>query len=114
MIVGAVDNGLYNGSQFIAQENGNDGRGCFMSAQTVIITGGGHSRAQELLILINALNKGRKEYEELGVLPGRLTGTEKVFACIGAKGPVVVLTGAVYTLERLFVQQTYQIVLRWK
>ena len=82
-----------------------------MSAQTVVITGGCNSRAKELLIFIHTLNECRQEHHKLGVLPGGFSGAEKVSAGVGSQGPVIVLAGAVYTLEGLFVEQTDQVVL---
>ena len=66
--------------------------------------------AQQLLILVHALDEGGQEQQELGVLAGGLAGLEEVLAGIGGQRPVVVLAGAVDAREGLFVQQAHQVV----
>ena len=36
---------------------------------------------------------------------GRIAGVHQVGAVVGSQGPVVVLTGAIYPIERLFVEK---------
>ena len=106
-----ADDGLHDGIQFVTQEDGEDCGRCFGSAQTVIVAGKCHRSPQEVLILVHALDKGRQEQQELGVLAGSLAGLEEVLACVGVQGPVIVLAGAVDTGEGLFIQKAHQIVL---
>ena len=106
-----ADDGLHDGIQFVTQEDGEDCGRCFGSAQTVIVAGKCHRSPQEVLILVHALDKGRQEQQELGVLAGSLAGLEEVFAGVGVQGPVIVLAGAVDTGKGLFIQKAYQIVL---
>ena len=47
----------------------------------------------------------------MGVVTGRFSGIQKIFASVGGNRPVVVLAGAVNAGERFFVQQTHQTVL---
>ena len=82
-----------------------------MCAQTVVISGGCYGGTQELLVFIHTFNKGGQEDQELGILAGSLSGAEEVFAGVCRQRPVVVLTGTVYTLEGLFVEQADQVVL---
>ena len=51
-----------------------------------------------------------KEGDELQVLGGSLARTEEVDSGVGAQRPVIVLTRAVDTLERLLVQQHAEVV----
>ena len=37
---------------------------------------------------------------------GRIAGVHQVGAVVGSQGPVVVLTGAIYPIERLFMEFT--------
>ena len=93
----AVDNRGYQIPQFITQENGDNSRGSFLRAQTVIIAREGNRCPQEILIVIHTLDKGGKEQQEPGILAGSRTGFEQVSSGIGAQGPVVVLAGTVDT-----------------
>ena len=77
----------------------------------MIVAGECHCGPQEVLILVHALDKGRQEQQELGVLAGSLAGLEEVLACVGVQGPVIVLAGAVDAGKGLFIQKAYQIVL---
>ena len=52
-----------------------------------------------------------QKHQGLGVLAGRLTGTEQILAGVGSQGKIVVLAGAIDALEGLLVKQTNQIVL---
>ena len=51
------------------------------------------------------LDNSGQEQDELGILARVLARLEQVLAPIGGNGPVVVLAGAVYALERLLMQQ---------
>ena len=110
-IVGAVNDRIHNGSQLVTQENGDDGRRCFVGTQAVVIACKGNGAAQPILILVDALDKGRQEHQELSVLPGGLAGLEKILAGIGAQRPVVMLAGAVDTGKGLFVEEAHKVVL---
>ena len=102
---GAVDDGVHHRLEIVPQEDGEDGGRRFLSAQAQVVAGEGHRRPQEVLILVHALQKGRQEEEELGVLAGGLAGLEEVFAAVRCQGPVVVLAGAVDSCEGLFMQE---------
>ena len=111
LILGAVDDGLDDGIQFITQEDGNNGGRCFAAAQAVVIAGGSNGAAQEILIFIHALQESGQEQQEPGVLGRSLAWLEEVFAGISSQGPVIVLTGAVDAGKGLFMKQAHQIVL---
>ena len=71
----------------------------------MIVAGKCHRSPQEVLILVHALDKGRQEQQELGILAGSLAGLEEVLACVGVQGPVIVLAGAVDAGKGLFIQK---------
>ena len=110
-IVGAIDNGPDHPVQLFSQEDRDNGGRCLVGTQPGVVAGRRDRAAQELLILINALNKGRQEHQKLGVLPGSFAWAEEVFASVRREGPVVVLAGAVDTGKRLLVKQAHQVVL---
>ena len=111
-IVGAVYDGTDDGIQLVAQENGYNGRRCFVCTQAVVVAGRGNSTPQKVLIFIHALDKGSQEQQEPGILIGGLAGTEQVLSGVCGQAPVVMLAGAADACEGLFVKQTYQIVFR--
>ena len=67
--------------------------------------GVGDRRAQQLLVVVDGLDDGRAEEQELEVLVRRLARLEQVDARVGAHRPVVVLARAVDAGEGLLVQQ---------
>ena len=73
-----------NTVKLIAKENGNDGRGCLVAAQTMVVTGRGYGAAEEILIFVHTLDKGGQEYEELCILGRCLAGLEEVFTAVCA------------------------------
>ena len=106
----AVDDGIQDGRQLIAQEHGDDGRRGLVAAQPVVVAGVGHAAAQHILILVHALDKRRQEQQELGVLAGGLAGLEQILAGVRGQGPVVMLAAAVDAGKGLLVQQAHQTV----
>ena len=102
--------GVDDGLQLLAHEDGDDGRGRLVGAQAVVVAGGGHRGAQQVGVFIHRLDDGRQEHQELQVLHGGVAGVQQVFVA-GAHGPVVVLAAAVDPLEGLLVQQADQAVL---
>ncbi len=104
-IVALTDDGVDDALQLGAEEDGDDGRRRFLRAKTVIVAREGDRAAQQLLILVHALDKGGEEEQEHGVLAGRFAGGEQILACVGRERPVDVLTGAVDTGKGLFMQQ---------
>ena len=75
-VVGAVDDRIHNGIQLVTKENRDDCGGRLVGTQTVIVTGGSHGAAQEVLILVNTLDKGSQKHQEARVLPWSLAGAE--------------------------------------
>ena len=68
--------GIQNSRQLIAQKDGYHRGRRLVGAQTVIIAGGGHRDAQQVLIVIHRLNNSTQEQQELGVFVGCLTGSQ--------------------------------------
>ena len=48
--------GIHDSLQFIAQEDGDDGRRRFIASQTVIVSGAGHRDTQKIRIVIHCLD----------------------------------------------------------
>ena len=61
------------------------GRRRLLRAEPVVVAREGHRAAQQLLILVHALDERGEEQQELGVLAGGLAGGEEVLAGIGAR-----------------------------
>ena len=76
----------------------------------MILPGAGDRCAQQRLVLVDRLDDGRAEEQELEVLRGGVAGVEQVQPGVGAHRPVVVLARAVDAGERLLVQQADQAV----
>ena len=110
-VVGAVNNGFHHGFQFVAQEDGYDGRRRFVGAQAVIVTGGGDGATEPVLILIHAFDKRREKHQELCVLTGCAAWLKEIFSRVGTQRPVVVFSGAVDAGKGLFMEQTDQAML---
>ena len=104
VILAGLD-GIQNSLQLVADEHGDDSRRRLVRAQAVIVACGCNRDAEQILILVNSLDNSGQEQDELGVLARVLARLEQVLAPIGGNGPVVVLAGAVYALERLLMQQ---------
>ena len=107
---GVVDDGIDDGAQFLAHENGNNSGRSLLSTQAVVIAGGGDCGAEHILVFVDALDEGGQKQQELGVFTGSGTGLEEIFAGVCAEGPVVMLAGAVHACEGLLVQQADQTV----
>ena len=106
-----VNEGLHDGVELVAQEDGDDGGRRLVGAETVIVARGGHARAQQVRVLVNGSHERGQEHEELQVLGGHRTRLQQVLA-VGADGPVVVLARAVHVLEGLLVLQAGKSVVR--
>ena len=109
-VPGAVDDGVHNSGQLIPQEHGDNSGRSLLSAQPVIVARVGHGAAQQVLILVHALDEGRQEQKEPGVLAGGGAGLEEVVARVGGEGPVVVLAGTVDPGKGLFVEEADHVV----
>ncbi len=109
--IGVVFNGLEDRGQFVAQENGYDGRRRFIAAQTMVVARAGGGDPHQVRIIIHSLDDRHQKYQKLNVLCGSAAGIQKVHAVAGNEGPVVVLAAAVDALKGFFMKQAYQIVL---
>ena len=105
----ALDDGLDDAVELVAQEDGDDCGRCLVGAQTVVVAGRGDADAQHLLVVIYSGDDTGQEDEELQVLLGGVAGVEQVLA-VGGQRPVVVLARAVDALEGLLVLQAHQAV----
>ena len=105
----ALDDGLDDAVELVAQEDGDDCGRCLVGAQTVVVTGRGNADAQHLLVIVHSGDDAGEEDEELQVLLGGVAGIEQVLA-VGRQRPVVMLARAVDALERLLVLQAHQAV----
>ena len=77
----------------------------------MVVSGKRDRAAQQLLILVHALDEGREEEQEARVLAGRAARRKEVVSGVGGKRPVVVLAAAVDACEGLFMEQADQAVL---
>ena len=109
-VVVFVDDGVDDALKLGAEEDGDDGRGRFLRAETVIVAREGDGAAQQLLIFVHALDERGEHQQEHGVLARRLAGGEEVLARVGGKRPVDVLARAVHARKGLFVQQAHKVV----
>ena len=76
----------------------------------MVVAGGGDGGAEQVGVLIDSLDDGGEEDQELQVLHGGVARVQQVLVG-GGHGPVVVLAAAVDALERLLVLQADQTVL---
>ena len=76
----------------------------------MVVAGGGDGGAEQVGVLIDSLDDGGQEDQELQVLHGGVARVQQVLVG-GGHGPVVVLAAAVDTLERLLMLQADKTVL---
>ena len=103
----AVDQRLDHVPQLVAQEDGDDGRRRLVGAQAVVVARTGHRRAQDVLVVVHGLDRGREKHQEAQVAHGGFARVEQVHP-VGGNRPVVVLAAAVDALEGLLVLQADQ------
>ena len=100
--------GFENGIQLIAEENGDDCRRGFICTETVVVARCGDGQTKQILIIVNGLDDGAEEEQELGILVRCGARREQVLAAVGRNGPVVVLAASVHAGKGLFVKQAYK------
>ena len=61
-VLRALNDGVQNGGQLVAQKHGHDGGRSLVAAQTAVVAGVGHAAAQHVLILVRALDKGLQKF----------------------------------------------------
>ena len=94
-----------NVRNLLAKEGRDDCWRCFVGTQTVSV-GSTHDRSfQQTIVLVNTHQRLDDEYHEAKVVLRSLAWTVEQDARVGRKAPVVVLTGTVDAVERLFVKQ---------
>ena len=91
--------------QLITKEDGNNSGRRFVGTEPVIIACSCHRYAQKILIIVHGLDDGAQEQQELCVFIGGRSGRKKILSGVGGDGPVVVLTAAIDSGKRLFVEQ---------
>ena len=96
---------VQNALEFFAHKDGDDCRRCLVCTQTVVISGRRCADAEQVCIFINTLDDCAQECEELHIFHRCAARIQQVLTIVGSHGPVVVLTGTVHAVERLFVQQ---------
>ncbi|MPM76067.1 hypothetical protein SDC9_123062 [bioreactor metagenome] len=99
-------NGVQHFGKVIANKHRNNGRGGFVGTQTVVVARRGDRDAQQVLILVYALDDSGQEQQELCVLAGAVARLQQVGTAIGRNRPVVMFAAAVNAGKGLFVQQT--------
>ena len=100
-----------NVGYLLAQERRDDCWRCFVGTQTVSV-GSTHDRSlQQTIVLVYTHQRLDDEHHEAQVVLRCLAWTVEQNARISRKTPVVVLTGTVDTVERLFVKQYLEAVL---
>ena len=77
----------------------------------MVVARRGNRNAQQILIFVHCLDDRSQEQQELCILARGLARFEQIFALVGRNRPVVVLTGTVNTVKRLFVHQADEAVL---
>ena len=103
---------IQNTLEFFTHKDGDDCWRCFVCTQTVIIAGRRSTDAEQVCVLINTLDNCAQEGQELHVFHRCAARIQQVLTVIGCHRPVVVLTGAIDTCKRLFMQQANQTVLQ--
>ena len=91
--------------ELVAREDGDDGRRRFVRTQTVVVRGMGDGHAQQILVIMNGFDDGRREEQEAQVRVRIFTRLEQVHPGGGAHRPVGVFSASVHTGKRLLVHQ---------
>ena len=102
LVGSTADDGIHHLLQIVADEHGNDGGGCLICPQSVIIPRKSDGKAQQILIIVHCLDNSGKDQQKLLIFRRRFTGLEQIFAPVGADRPVVVLARAGNTRIGLF------------
>ena len=66
--------------ELVAEEDGNDGGGRLVGAETVVVARRGDGDAEQVLIIVNGLDDGAQEEQELRVFVRRVAGLKEVHA----------------------------------
>ena len=77
-----------------------------MSAKTAFVACTCRSKPQKILIFIDCLYNSSKEHQKSQVVVRIVSGVKQINTGIGGNRPIVMLTAAVYTMERFFVEKT--------
>ena len=101
--------GLENFGELVAEEDADDRWGRLAAAEPVIIAGGSHGSAEQILILVHGLDDSCQETEELGTFMGTVAGIQQIVTGVCEHGPVVVFAAAVDAFKGLFSQKADKI-----
>jgi hypothetical protein len=85
--------------------------GASLAPEAMVVVGRRDREAQDLAVLRDGADDGRREDEELRVVVRVVAGVQQVLAGVGGHRPVVVLAAAVDAGERLLVEQADQAVM---
>ena len=69
--------------QLIADEDGDDGRRCFVAAETMVIAGAGSRYTHKVCVVIHCFDHSHKKYQELNVFGRSFARVQQVDTCVG-------------------------------
>src|SRR5882724_7131044 len=95
-------------TQVFADEDGNNGRGGFVGAETEIIAGRRDGSTENIGIVMNRLDGVDEESQEHQVGLRRLAGSQEVDPGVGGHAPVIMLATAIDAGEGLLMEQHAQ------
>ena len=95
----------------VASVEADDGRGCLLCSEAVVVAAGGDADAHDVAVHVDSAREGSDEGDELSLGLFGLARGEEVLAAVGVDTPVAVLAGAVDTGERLLVEQSLDTVM---
>ena len=92
--------------KFVSKENRHDGRGSFISTESVVISGAGCRDSHQIGIVIHCFDNSHQKDKKLCVLSGSTSRIQEVYAVIGSQRPVIMFSASVNSLKRFFVEET--------
>ena len=98
-------NGFKNSCYILAEEHRYNCGRSFSTAKAAVVARGGNGNSQQILVLIHRFDYGAHKEKELLVAFGLSSGFKQIFAGIGGKRPVVMLSASVDSAERLFMKK---------
>ena len=103
-----ADKLLHDILQLFSQKDGYNGRRRLIGSQTVVIARIGSRFPQQAGMFIHGLDYAGKHQQKLHIFMRRHTRIQQIDPVVGGKRPVVMLSGAVHAVKRLFVQETFE------
>mmetsp|Transcript_77951 Transcript_77951/g.170784 ORF Transcript_77951/g.170784 Transcript_77951/m.170784 type:complete len:204 (+) Transcript_77951:1034-1645(+) len=102
------DDGIDVGLESLAGVQGNDGRGCFLGTQSVVISSVGNSATHQLVVLTEAIGQARQGCDVQLARRICLSRRKEIRSSVSAHGPVAMLARPVDALEWLLVEEHMQ------